>query len=238
VVKRCVGAGVFLGAALLVTSPASAAVPHVVQPGETLWSIAAANNLTTRTVAAYNGLPEDAQVVLGSTIDVPTVDEGAAALGAAGVDTSAPPAPTAEETTTDTTAADTTGMESPSGEIVSAPGMGHISSPWGELHLDPAAADSWNQMADAAREQFGIELHPAGTMSALRTADQQQYLYDQFLAGLGAPANPPGSSTHELGVAVDVATPEMRSVIDQIGGAYGWSGTIPSEWWHVSWGGY
>ena len=50
------------------------------QPGETLWSIAAANNLTTRTVAAYNGLSEDAQVVLGSTINVPTVAEGAGAL--------------------------------------------------------------------------------------------------------------------------------------------------------------
>ena len=58
---------------------------HTVQPGETLWSIAAANNLTTRTVAAYNGLPETAQVVLGSTINVPTTVEGAAALQAAGV---------------------------------------------------------------------------------------------------------------------------------------------------------
>ena len=37
------------------------------------WSIAASNNLTTRTVAAYNGLSEDAQVVLGSTINVPTM---------------------------------------------------------------------------------------------------------------------------------------------------------------------
>ena len=45
-----------------------------------MWSIASANNLTTRTVAAYNGLSEDAQVVLGSTINVPTVAEGAAAL--------------------------------------------------------------------------------------------------------------------------------------------------------------
>ncbi len=235
-VKRCVGAGVFLGAALLVTSSASAAVPHVVQPGETLWSIAAANNLTTGTVAAYNGLPEDAQVVLGSTIEVPTVDEGAVALASAGVDTSTP-APAPDDTTTTTTTTDTAAPE-PSGEIASAPGMGHISTPYGEMHLDPAAAESWNQMAAAAREQFGIELYPAGTMSAHRTAEQQQYLYDQFLAGLGAPANPPGSSTHEVGVAVDVATPEMRDVIDQIGGAYGWSGTIPSEWWHVSWGGY
>ncbi|HET6547058.1 MAG TPA: LysM peptidoglycan-binding domain-containing protein [Solirubrobacter sp.] len=60
-------------------------MPHVVQPGETLWSIAAANNLTTRTVAAFNGLSEDAQVVLGSTIQVPTTVEGYAALQSAGL---------------------------------------------------------------------------------------------------------------------------------------------------------
>ena len=41
---------------------ASAEVAHVVAPGETLWSIAAANNLTTRTVAVYNGVSEDHQV--------------------------------------------------------------------------------------------------------------------------------------------------------------------------------
>ena len=71
---------------LAAAAPAAAAVPHTVQPGETLWSIAAANNLTTRTVAAFNGLPEDGQVVLGSTIKVPTAVEGAAALQNAGVD--------------------------------------------------------------------------------------------------------------------------------------------------------
>jgi LysM repeat protein len=73
-------------AALALTAPAAqAAMPHTVEPGETLWSIAAASNLTTRTLAAYNGLPEDANVVLGTTIDVPSVAEGAAALGAAGI---------------------------------------------------------------------------------------------------------------------------------------------------------
>ena len=51
--------------ATVFAAPAGAAVPHVVQPGETLWSIAAANNLTTRTVAAFNGLSENSQVVLG-----------------------------------------------------------------------------------------------------------------------------------------------------------------------------
>jgi LysM repeat protein len=70
----------FLIALLIPAAPASAAAPHTVQPGETLWSIAAANDLTTRTVATYNGLSEDAQVVLGSTIMVPTTVEGYAAL--------------------------------------------------------------------------------------------------------------------------------------------------------------
>jgi N-acetylmuramoyl-L-alanine amidase len=64
------------------SGPAAAAVPHTVQPGETLWSIAAANNFTTRALAAYNGLSVDSQVVLGSTIQIPSESEAAAALGA------------------------------------------------------------------------------------------------------------------------------------------------------------
>ena len=70
---------------LIPASSAQAAVPHTVQPGETLWSIAASNNLTTRTVAAFNGLSENAQVVLGSTIMVPSTVEGYASLQQAGL---------------------------------------------------------------------------------------------------------------------------------------------------------
>jgi soluble lytic murein transglycosylase-like protein len=80
---------------LLFAAPAGAAVPHVVQPGETLWSIAAANNLTTRTVAVFNGLSENAQVVLGSTIMVPNTVEGYAALQNAGLVGTTPAAPAA-----------------------------------------------------------------------------------------------------------------------------------------------
>src|SRR5580765_5119662 len=75
---------------LVAAAPAGAAVPHVVQPGETLWSIAAANNLTTRTVAAFNGLSEASQVVLGSTIQVPSTVEGYASLQKAGLIASTP----------------------------------------------------------------------------------------------------------------------------------------------------
>jgi len=81
---------VLFAIATLAPSTAAAAAPHVVRPGETLWSIAAANNLTTRTVAAYNGLSEGSQVVLGSTIQIPTTVEGYAALQKAGLVAAAP----------------------------------------------------------------------------------------------------------------------------------------------------
>jgi LysM repeat protein len=88
--------GLALVTALLAASPASAGVAHVVQPGESLWSIAAANNFTTRSLAAANGLSENSNVVLGSTIQVPSISEASAALANAGItgqSTPAAPAP-------------------------------------------------------------------------------------------------------------------------------------------------
>jgi LysM repeat protein len=203
--------GVALALALVVGLPvgAHAAAPHVVQPGETLWWIAASNNLTTRTVAVFNGLPEDAHVLAGETIQVPTVEEGASALAGASA----------------TTAAD----------VPATTSSGHIWSPGGDLHLDPAAASAWNSMRQASLERYGIDLYPDGPLGAQRTYAEQQYLWDLFVAGQGAPANPPGSSSHELGLSVDVATSQMRWVIDQIGAEFGWGKVeAPSEWWHVT----
>jgi soluble lytic murein transglycosylase-like protein len=65
-----------------------------VEPGETLWSIAAASNLTTNALAAANGLSPDANVVLGSTIQIPSESEAAAALGGTTTTTTAPAAAT------------------------------------------------------------------------------------------------------------------------------------------------
>ena len=89
---------------LVSAAPAQAHVPHTVEPGETLWSIAAASNFTTRTVAAFNGLSEDAHVLEGQTIWVPSVPEGVAALQKAGL--TAAPASTSSAPAT-TTAAST-----------------------------------------------------------------------------------------------------------------------------------
>lgn len=90
-------------AVLAVAASASAFVPHVVAPGETLWQLAAANNLTTRSFAAANGLGPDAHLVIGSTIRIPTVAEAAAALSSAGP-AAAPAAGTPAAPATATTA--------------------------------------------------------------------------------------------------------------------------------------
>jgi LysM repeat protein len=100
--------------ALALAAPAQAAVPHTVQPGETLWSIAAASNFTTRSLAAANGLPETAQVVAGTTIQVPSEAEAATAL--AGGPTVSAPAPAAAATT------DTSVAPGPMGAYTVQPG--------------------------------------------------------------------------------------------------------------------
>jgi soluble lytic murein transglycosylase-like protein len=91
--------------ALAAPAAAGAAVPHAVQPGETLWSIAAANNLTTRTVAVFNGLPENAQIVAGTTIQVPSTMEGFTALQRAGLVPGSSAQPTPVGSTASTTSA-------------------------------------------------------------------------------------------------------------------------------------
>jgi N-acetylmuramoyl-L-alanine amidase len=59
---------------------AQAAVVHTVAPGETLWQLAAMNNMTTRSFAAANGLSPDAHIISGTNIKIPSVAEAAGAL--------------------------------------------------------------------------------------------------------------------------------------------------------------
>jgi soluble lytic murein transglycosylase-like protein len=67
-------------AVLSTPAAAAAAVPHIVAPGETLWGLAAAQNMTTRAFAAANDLPVDLRIPAGATVHRPTVSEAAGAL--------------------------------------------------------------------------------------------------------------------------------------------------------------
>jgi N-acetylmuramoyl-L-alanine amidase len=64
-----VGSSILLLAAS--ATPAAGQVPHTVQPGESLWSIAAANGLTVDELAAANGLSSDAALIAGTTVQIP-----------------------------------------------------------------------------------------------------------------------------------------------------------------------
>jgi len=205
-------AAIAVGAA---SAPAQAAVPHTVVAGETLSGIAAANGIGTDSLAAFNGIAADTLVVTGQTIQVPSSTE----LGTT----------TATTATATTAAAPTTVPATAQASWTLA-----IYSPNGAAYLASTAASAWEAMRQAGLAQFGIDIYPAGPLSAYRTYEQQSYLYDLYLSGAGAPANPPGSSSHEYGTAVDLASPEMRTVVDSLGPAYGWAKVHgPDEWWHV-----
>lgn len=102
----------------------------------------------------------------------------------------------------------------------------------GRLRRDAAAA--WNAMHAAAFKD-GIDLWPTGPRSSYRTYAQQVELWNIYKAG-GNLAAEPGTSNHGWGLAVDVATHEMRGWIDAHGAAYGWSkkwSDAAGEWWHI-----
>jgi LAS superfamily LD-carboxypeptidase LdcB len=90
-------------------------------------------------------------------------------------------------------------------------------------------------MRQESLRRYGIDLYPAGPLSAYRSYPQQLYLYELYVSGQGNLAAEPGTSSHEYGVAVDLADPSMRTIVDRIGGAYGWAKEeAPGEWWHVT----
>src|ERR1700736_20368 len=63
---------------LVVPEAASAAYVHVVAPGESLSSIAAADGLSLSQLAAANGLATDAHLVAGTGVQIPPQQVGGA----------------------------------------------------------------------------------------------------------------------------------------------------------------
>ena len=110
-----------------------------------------------------------------------------------------------------------------------------IYCPCGEVYLASNAAAAWEAMRQESLRLYGTDLYPDGTLSGYRSYAQQLYLYNLYLSGQGGLAAVPGTSSHEYGAAIDLAEPYMRTVVDQIGGSFGWAKTeAPDEWWHMN----
>jgi LysM repeat protein len=269
-------AAVASAALVPMAAPARASAPHTVLPGETLWSIAVAYNFTTRTMAVYNGLSEDAPLYGGETLQIPTDAEGAAALASAGVDSASSSSSSGTTVSHVVTPGETLGsIASANGlsvatlaasnglstdswlligqtiEVPASSGSGSttggppppsppywtspIYCPCGAVYLASNAAAAWEAMRQESLRLYGIDLYPDGTLSGYRSYAQQLYLYNLYLSGQGSLAAVPGTSSHEYGIALDLAEPYMRTVLDQIGASYGWAKTeAPDEWWHVN----
>ena len=63
---------------------AEAQVPHTVEPGESLWSIAAQNGLGIDELAAANGLSPDTSLLAGATVLIPPMSAPASAVSGTG----------------------------------------------------------------------------------------------------------------------------------------------------------
>jgi lysozyme len=107
-----------------------------------------------------------------------------------------------------------------------------IHHPTLELYLacDEAAA-SWNTLRLYLLQKLGksADITAEGPLGAYRDFPGQLKCKALF----GSNAATPGRSNHGWGHAVDVATPEMATLIDRHGSAFGWHHWDAKwEWWH------
>lgn len=90
----------------------------------------------------------------------------------------------------------------------------------GGYYLAKPAARAFLAMSAEARRRFGT---PITVVAAYRDYARQVYFWDLYLSGRGNLAAHPGTSNHGWGLAVDLASPHMRWIVDQIGAKYGFA---------------
>jgi Transglycosylase SLT domain/LysM domain len=144
--------------AVLSPSAAQAQVPHTVEPGESLWSIAAQDGLTVNELAAVNGLSPDAMLVVGDTILIPPVSTASSGTGQCTWDCASPVHP------------------HPTDEYVSPEQVGSIAGEYGmSAPLVQSIASNESSFSNAAVSEAGAR----GVMQII--PDTWSYI-DQYLA--------------------------------------------------------
>ena len=107
-----------------------------------------------------------------------------------------------------------------------------------QAYLTHEAAAAFLAMNAESERDYGVTLRTASARTAYRPYADQEYFWDQYLHHGGNLAARPGTSNHGWALAVDLATPQMRAIVDKIGHRYGWAkewSDAPSEWWHLRW---
>lgn len=107
-----------------------------------------------------------------------------------------------------------------------------------QAYLRKDAAKAFMAMNAESEARFGVTLRTASARTAYRPLVDQEFFWDQYLHHGGSLAARPGTSNHGWGLAVDLATQQMRTIVDKIGSNYGWAkrwSDAQSEWWHLKW---
>jgi soluble lytic murein transglycosylase-like protein len=114
-------------------------VPHTVEPGESLWSIAAEDGLSVHELADANGLSADTELVAGATVLIPPASAPAPPAFATGVST-------ASGTGACIWHCASTAHPHPTDEVVTAQEVASIAAEYG---MSPSLVQSiaWNESA-------------------------------------------------------------------------------------------
>jgi soluble lytic murein transglycosylase-like protein len=140
---------------------AEAQVPHTVQPGESLWSVAAQNGLGVDELAATNGLSPDASLLAGATVLIPPLSASAAAISGSG------------ECVWDCASSQ---HPHPTDETVSAAQVGSIAATYG-MSSSLAESIAWNESAFS-----NAAVSSAGARGVMQITPETWNFIDQQLA--------------------------------------------------------
>jgi len=111
--------------------------------------------------------------------------------------------------------------------------------PGGQLNHEAAVA--WLAMRSFIGKSKGVWITPTSHRTSYRSFKDQQFFWNEFLAGRGALAARPGRSNHGWGKACDLRTPAMQAAVRECGHTFGWGirggklgSDAPSEAWHAT----
>ena len=214
--------------ALAAPASASAAFPHVVAPGESLSSVAAADGLSVDQLASANGIAADQQLLAGSTLLIPPQSGGTTGS----TTSAASPAPaTATSGDGDGDADDSGGATEVSVSTSSAPAStGYVVQPGDTLSAIAARAGTSVSALAAANGLdpnglllAGAALHLTGSGSPSSTATVPSAATQPVgAAAEGSAANPPYPTPERVSSSEVGSIASANGVSPSLAAAIGW----------------
>jgi LysM repeat protein len=187
---------------LAVPAAASADFAHVIAPGESLSSVAAADGLSVSQLAAANGISPASQLTAGATLQIPPQSGGGGDASAASTDSGSQPA-TAQSTVS--SSGSDAQSSSGGGGFTVAPGdtLSAIAAQYGTT-VDQLAADNGLDPSGILPAGMTLSIGGASASSESASSSESAPSSDSGSSAAGAQPTPQTVTAQEVGqVAVD-----------------------------------